>query len=91
MEIVRRRVMRGPGFHPEGCFRQQIAEHRDLVTHRVIAEAGADDQFPAGCDPRADGLEKLLLLGGIEKLEDIEDADISKMLGSPIPEIVWRK
>ena len=85
------RIVRGGCFHPEGGFGEEVAEDGDFESQLLVAQAGADDEFSSGGDAGDGQFQQALLLGGSEKLEDVEDADISRMFRQTGAEIVGVK
>ena len=63
----------------------------DFESPRCVAQAGADDELAAGGDAGGGELEEGFLFGRGEKLEDVEDADISRVVGQAAAGVVaWR-
>ena len=91
VEIGRGGVVRGRGFHPEGGLGEEIAGDGDFEAPRIVAQAGADEELAAGGDAGGGEPEQGLLLGGGEKLEDIENADVSEVLGQALARVVVGK
>ena len=79
LEVTGRGVVGGGGFHPEGQLREEVAEHGDFKPPRRITQTGADNELTAGGDARGGEDEQFFLLGGGEKLKNIEDAHIAMM------------